>query len=434
MRILLLVTDIYTHGGVARYSATLATALGECLGEHNVDVLALLDWGSRADVGVRVAEVIGSEVNLTTKVQYAWRAWRRAQQGYDLVVASHVAVAPVAALLRGWFGTPYWVACHGSEVWGRLSWLKRAALQGADLLLPVSQFTTDKLWRVHGVSRLCTWVLYNAIPADFARLLLASATLGGLGTTPPGPFLLSVGGVSKAHAYKGVDMVIRAMPRILAVVPAAHYVVVGDGDNRPELERLAEREGVARRVRFVGEIRDPQLATLYRTCDLFVMPSRVSECAGQWTGEGFGRVYVEAALAGKPVVGSRGGGAAEAVLEGKTGLLVDPFSLDEIAGAVARLLSNPEAARSMGSRAREWAVGKFTLPVMQRALEEMLEPYCRPHRARQALSIPSLLPGEKVADVGGRMRGLVWRKHGAVEQTPHPHHLQNVGPPSHSGW
>jgi glycosyltransferase involved in cell wall biosynthesis len=311
-------------------------------------------------------------------------------------------------------------------------------------------------------------VLYNAIPASFAALLLASdvaqgslsspaafpprrdfggagqensdyflcgaartraagraaglesepcATLGGLDTTLPAPFLLSVGGVSKAHTYKGVDMVIRAMPRILAAVPAAHYVVVGDGDNRRELERLAEREGVARRVRFVGEIRDAQLATLYRTCDLFVMPSRVSECAGQWTGEGFGRVYVEAALAGKPVVGSRGGGAAEAVLDGETGLLVDPLSLDEIAEAVVRLLSNPEAARSMGTRAREWAVENFTLPVMQRALEEMLEPYCRPHRAR--LSIPSLLPGEKVADVGGRMRGLSRRKHGAVEETPH---------------
>jgi glycosyltransferase involved in cell wall biosynthesis len=229
----------------------------------------------------------------------------------------------------------------------------------------------DSRWRGND----CTWELRCPAIDTSTGLLLSGASGAHSAGSSHVPLLLSVGGVSKAHEYKGVDMVIRSMPRILAAVPSVHYVVVGDGDNRRELERLAEREGVACHVRFVGAIRDAELATLYRTCDLFVMPSRVSECAGLWTGEGFGRVYAEAALAGKPVVGSRGGGAAEAVLDGKTGLLVDPFSLDEIAGAVVGLLSNPEAARSMGRRAREWAIENFTLPVMQRALGALLEPY-----------------------------------------------------------
>ena len=79
-----------------------------------------------------------------------------------------------------------------------------------------------------------------------------------------------------------------------------------------------------------------------------------------------------------PSSGAAGAERRRSVLDGRTGLLVDPLSADEIAGAVVRLLSNPEAARGMGRKAREWAVKNFTLPPMQRALEGMLEP----HRVR----------------------------------------------------
>ena len=67
-------------------------------------------------------------------------------------------------------------------------------------------------------------------------------------------------------------------------------------------------------------------------------------------GEGFGRVYVEAALAGKPVVGSRSGGASEAVLRGRTGFVVDPDSSDEVAEALLAILQDPELASAHGFR------------------------------------------------------------------------------------
>jgi len=434
MRVLLLATDLYSRGGVARYSAALAAAFAECLGEQNVDALALLDWGLAADSGVLRAEVMGSRVNLASKLRYVWRAWRRVRSGYDLVVATHVCAAPVAALLRAWFGTPFWVVCHGSEVWGRLSRLKRAALERADRLLPVSQFTAEKLFREHGLSPLRTWVVYNSIPERFAQMLWEEtphppsyvghplprerepqlpgppsclglplpserepqkapvpSTRGEGGprpaTSPAGagrvrgqfgsdadPFILSVGGMSRASAYKGVDRVIRALPKILAVVPDAHYVVVGEGDRREELASLAAREAVSQHVQFVGEVSDTELACLYRSCCVFVMPSRAFEQNGNWCGEGFGRVYVEAALAAKPVVAGRAAGAAEAVLEGETGWLVDPESTDEIAAAVARLLTSPTLAAKMGRRAREWARENFTQAAMCRVLEKMLAP------------------------------------------------------------
>ena len=281
MRALLLVTDIYTRGGIARYTSALATALGHSLGAENADVLALLDWGTRenAPAGFRVVGLVSDRVGPFSKLEFAVRALRQAGRKYDLVIANHVGLAPVAALVRRCYGTPYWVACHGTEVWRRLPRLSDPPCRER-FVLPVSQYTAERLAKVNGIASGKMRVLYNAIPVNFSNLLLSAAPGAPSAGNSHEPFLLSVGGVSKAHEYKGVGMVIQAMPRILAAVPAAHYVVVGEGNNRRELERLAEREGVARHVEFVGAIPDPHLATLYRNCDLLVMPSRVSECAG----------------------------------------------------------------------------------------------------------------------------------------------------------
>ena len=87
------------------------------------------------------------------------------------------------------------------------------------------------------------------------------------------------------------------------------------------------------------------------------------------------RVYVEAALAGKAVVGSRSGGAAEAVLDGKTGLLVDPSSVCEVSGALLALLQDPVLAAKMGAEGCCWAQANFTIASMRKTLAELLAPY-----------------------------------------------------------
>jgi glycosyltransferase involved in cell wall biosynthesis len=376
MKVLVIATDIYTRGGIARYTATLASTLGHILGPQNVEVLSLLDWGSaeEAPKGFRVVGAVSKSVGLAGKFRFVLRAARLGRRKYDLVFSSHVALAPVAAMIRLLYGTRFWVACHGFESWQRLSPLKLAALKRADLVLPVSQFTAERLWKVNGVAPAKTRVLHNAIPAEFFNLLVSSD--GQVGSPPvergDNRLVLSVGSLSKGDAYKGVDMMIRALPKILVAVPEVQYVVVGGGDNRPNLEKLAAEAGVAGRVTFAGEIPDAQLAALYRACDVFILPSRALEQHGRWTGEGFGRVYLEAALAGKPVIGSRTGGAAEAVLPGQTGLLVDPLSVDEIAEAVVTLLQKPEMAARLGAAGRKWAEANFTQEAMERALAQML--------------------------------------------------------------
>src|SRR6185295_16313012 len=111
--------------------------------------------------------------------------------------------------------------------------------------------------------------------------------------------------------------------------------VVGDGPRRPYLERLAASLNVSDAVRFVGGASDAEVDAWYRRCDVFVLAGRESEVSGG--AEGYGLVFVEANLRGKAVVGGRSGGIPDAIVDGETGLLVDPLDIGAITDAIVRL-------------------------------------------------------------------------------------------------
>lgn len=381
MKVLVLATDIFTRGGIARYTSTLASSLGSILGPENVDVLCFFDWG-HSDNHPSEFRLVGMVSNRAragalSRLHFMFKAAEVGVRRYDLVIANHVALAPVAALMKLAFGTPYWVACHCVEIWWGTSRWRHAALKNADIILPVSLYTADVVKKLDGIRSSRVRVVYNAIPNSFAELLMpqepASDSTAKL--KKGGKVLLSVCSLVEKNEFKGVDTVIRALPKVLRALPDLRYVVVGDGKIRGKLESLAIETGVAEAVTFVGEISDAKLAELYRGCDVFVLPSRGQGRPGVEGGEGFGRVYVEAALAGKPVVGSRCGGASEAVLHGRTGFVVNPDSTDEVAGALLAILQDPELAARMGSDGKTWALDTFSEGALSSSLRELLRPY-----------------------------------------------------------
>jgi len=160
-----------------------------------------------------------------------------------------LALAPVAAAMKRVFGIPYWVACHSIEIWWGTTRWRHAALKNADLILPVSRYTADVVRKMEGIQGSRVKVVYNAIPDSFARLLVAgegressNGCVARVGRD--GPMLLSVCALVRGNEFKGVDTVIRALPLVLKAVPDLRYVVVGEGEIRAGLERLAAETGV----------------------------------------------------------------------------------------------------------------------------------------------------------------------------------------------
>jgi phosphatidylinositol alpha-1,6-mannosyltransferase len=377
MKVLVLATDIFSRSGIARYTSALAQSLGSMLGPENVDVLCFFSWGppNNDARGFRLMGMVSGRrrAGSFSRLLFLLKAARAGFRRYDLVIANHVALAPVARMLNLIFRIPYWVSCHSVEIWWGTSRMRRAALRRADLILPVSQYTAEVIRKIEGIESSRVKVLYNAIPDSFDRAL-RSRELERTGAGKRTACLLSVCNLVRGNEFKGVDTVIRALPAVLKVFPDLRYVVVGEGEIREKLQRLAAESGVGASVVFRGEVSDEELVREYRDCDVFVLPSRGQQQGGVG-GEGFGRVYVEAALAGKPVVGSRTGGAAEAVVHGKTGFLVDPASTGEVSKAVLDILQDPELATRLGSDGRKWALDTFSEEALGRSLRALLRPY-----------------------------------------------------------
>jgi glycosyltransferase involved in cell wall biosynthesis len=155
--------------------------------------------------------------------------------------------------------------------------------------------------------------------------------------------------VCRLEAQKGLDVAVRALPGIRARHPAAELVVLGEGPQRPELERLAYELEVP--VHLLGRV--PDVAAWLRRADLLVHPAR-------W--EGFGLALLEAMLASKPVVGTNVSSIPEIVADGKTGLLVAPDDTSGLAAAVTRLLDDPGTYGELGRKRAlsEFGVARMT--------------------------------------------------------------------------
>jgi len=163
------------------------------------------------------------------------------------------------------------------------------------------------------------------------------------------PVLLSV---SRLVARKGQDNLIRAVPAILARVPDARVLIVGDGPDGARLRSLVDALGVAENVEFAGSVPWSDLPAHYAAADVFAMP-----CRTRGSGldvEGLGIVFLEASASGLPVIAGRSGGAPETVREGITGSVVDGRDVTAVADAVADLLSDRTRAAEWGANGRAW--------------------------------------------------------------------------------
>ena len=158
---------------------------------------------------------------------------------------------------------------------------------------------------------------------------------------------------------KGQDELVKAMPKILEQFPDAILLFVGEGPIKQMLFNSAKQLGVLPKVVFAGRVSHHDLPDYICLGEIFAMPVR-SRFSGLEV-EGLGIVYLEASACGLPVIVGNSGGAVDAVLDTKTGLLVDGTKSDQIADAICELLANPERAKQMGAAGRDWVIKNWQL-------------------------------------------------------------------------
>jgi phosphatidylinositol alpha-1,6-mannosyltransferase len=259
------------------------------------------------------------------------------RQEIDLILVGHVNYAPLAWLLKRFQPQlRYGVMLYGIEAWQPLSTVRRRAVQRADFLISISEYTKQKAVESNGLDSDRVHLLPNAL--EYAQTnpsqidVLASPQ--GVGMR-----LLSVCRLEQSEGYKGVDKVIECLPELIKRVPDIQYTVVGGGNDLERHRALAESLGIASRVQFLGFITEEEREACYRECDVFVMPS---------AGEGFGFVFLEAMKYGKPIVAARSGGAPEVVRDGVNGKLVEYGNKHELLEALIDLCLSRNKRERLG--------------------------------------------------------------------------------------
>lgn len=269
----------------------------------------------------------------------------------DVLIASGRRALWTAAALGPLHRRPYVAIGHGSEFYSAgaaARVLTGRAIAGAAVVVAVSEYTAG-LVRAAGRPRELH-VIPNAADGDRFRPGQKTAALRRQLALDGRRVMLTVGRVGERKAQ---DVVIRALPRVLAVHPDVIYVMAGLPEKRAEFTKLAESLGVADALRFTGLTVDEMLPPLYELADVFVLVSR--QTAGGDV-EGYGIVVQEAALCATPSVVSRDCGLTEAIREGETGVSVPPDDPEATATAIIALLDDDAAREQMGSRARELAM------------------------------------------------------------------------------
>jgi phosphatidylinositol alpha-1,6-mannosyltransferase len=268
---------------------------------------------------------------------------------------------------------PYGVVLHGAEVTipGRLpgsAALLARVLRGAQLVVAAGGYPAAEGGRAAG-RPLPTVVVPPGVDIERFVPLDADARAAArvqLGLPASGPLVVSI---SRLVPRKGMDTLVRAAARLRHDFPDLTVAIAGAGRERARLERLTADTGAP--VRLLGRVPERDLPALYACADVFAML-----CRTRWLGleqEGFGIVFVEAAAAGVPQVAGASGGAAEAVADGETGLVVSaPKDPAAVAQAIGALLADPTRRAAMAVAARRRAEVEFAYDVLAARLESAL--------------------------------------------------------------
>lgn len=326
-------------------------------------VIEALEQTGAAVQALHLAETSGRPT-IRAKVTFAMRVLsssRHARRtGSVTLIAFHRGfslLASLAARAAG-SGARAYVICHGWDVWDTHPVKDFAASRSRLRFVAVSTYTAGSLARVGNVQ-----VLRPGIPADRYERLTRLRRGGVVGPLR----LLSVFRL-REFDNKGGWCLVEACESLRRQGRDVHLTIAGRGPTPPRLATAARRRNW---LRVVESPTDGDIGSLYLHADVFVLATRTRLARGKQSGEGFGIVLVEAALAGLPVVAPAFGGSAEAYLDGITGLRPRDESPSALAATLQWVFDHPSERARMGANGRAWGSVRFSPEAYRAAVRSL---------------------------------------------------------------
>ncbi len=361
-----------TPGGIAVVSRNLLEAiLSQSDASGPVEVLSFLEYD--ADRPGWLPETVHfrgyARRRLAFSAALLWSALKRSRFIVDHVT---LALPLLPFMVTGWVRIA--VLAHGSESWRRIRRTSRCTFRHAVVVLANSSYTAGKMRSrgVRGNIVACPLglagdvVLRESAPSSPGERPVLQAVDGETRRLSHQAFLL-VGRMLASEREKGHDQLLAALPQVQRHYPDAQLVFVGPGDDRERLAHCARELGIAHAVFMLGFMQRAALDRIHAAAYAYTMPSRQ---------EGFGLAYLEAMNYGKACLGSSNDGAADVIVDGETGLLLDdPEDIAKLVEALLRLLGNPAATARMGRAGFERLHAQFTTQQYRQRVLSALRKY-----------------------------------------------------------
>lgn len=347
-----------SHGGIATYYKHLCDHL------PSTSIVVLRHTDVPSNIDILLPYKVYSQ-KLISNNPMVWPRWARAiklvrdvvkKENIEVIVVGQILpLGTVAYCLKRLFNIPYYVFCHGMDIAGlsgRKKIVAKNIIHQAHGIFCNSNFTKHCVEKFQYPFNH----IFTIYPCPQLFLSVSDTDIMKFKNTyhlHNRKILLSVG---RLVPRKGFDKVIEALAGVSRKINNVCYVIVGEGDDKERLEHLVVKYNLQSYVVFTGGINSLELSAAYEACDAFIMPCR--ELPGGDV-EGFGIVFLEANLFGKPVIAGRSGGVSEAVIPEVTGILVDPLNVSDITDAVLHLLTRPDIAHKLGIQGMDRVHSQF---------------------------------------------------------------------------
>ncbi len=345
-------------GGIARWASGVACALARLGVEVYVLTRYRPDYPAESPhPNVAIHFVHGKRWAQFRSLYYRKAVKELLQQvfGIDTIVATTWNVARgiggIAAAERIRLVT----VLHGMEVTRRMPRWKRSlllhTLYKSQILIAVSQYTAQQVARLDPLLQHKMYVFPNGVDLQRFRSGVAVQPLRErYGFAEDAKILLTL---ARVIERKGHDRVIQALPAVVREFPEVRYLICGPAEAayKARLVEMVRTLGLESVVFFEDYVPEQQVPAYYHLCDIYIMIARSIPEVGDV--EGFGITYLEANACGKPVIAGKSGGVCDAVIDGVTGMCVDPDDIAEITAAICRLLREPALAHRLGKAGQQ---------------------------------------------------------------------------------
>lgn len=285
----------------------------------------------------------------------------------DLFLCGHLFLAKYMEQLVKCFHKKYNLFVYGIDCWAGRFEQRYPKLKMLDKIISISSFTTEQILKQGFTGN----IVYIPPVIDETKFEFVGKNIQNSNDTVK---LITVGRLSSQEQYKGHDIVIQAIKLLVDQgINNLEYRIVGHGDDQTRLEKLVADLQIEKYVKFYGFVSDEKLKKVYCESDIFIMLSAVSLESSNPKGEGFGIVFIEAAMYKLPLIGPNVGGSLDIIDNRVNGFTINPKSPEQCANCITKLINDEKLRITFGKEARKKILNNFSTRQLDDYLNNLIQ-------------------------------------------------------------